>query len=128
MLNASILRSPLLLPLLLCATLALSLGFLVSTTAYEWQGLFIVAAILGIICAFMLPRFARAESGHFLLKVLIAGLLLKFIFALVRQWMALDVYAGAADITEYHSWGLSISQHIWQFEFDQLAPFLCHPA
>jgi len=124
MLNASVLRPLLLLPLILLAALAGGIGLFTARSNYDWQGLIIVVAAVGILSIFLIPRLAKIEAGGFLLRILACGLVLKLVFAMIRSWVAFGLYEGIADVTDYDSFGTIISQHIWRGEFDQVAPFL----
>ena len=98
-------------------------GFFMTVSDYDWQGLLLVAAAIGILAILVIPRMARAE-GSFLLYVLIAGLLLRLGFSLIQWWVALNVYEGTADAFRYHSVGVTISQYIWNLEFGEVSGFL----
>jgi hypothetical protein len=89
---------------------------------YDWQGLLLVIGGIGILSIFLLPRLARGEDNGFI-KILIFGLLLKFVFALLNYYFAFVVY-GVADASGYDRTGVTISQFIWNFEFDKLVPYL----
>jgi len=124
MLNASILRFPLLLPLILLTTLAAGIGFFMAEANYDWQGLVLVVAATGILAVFLIPRLAQSEGKDFLLRVLVFGLLLKLGVAMVRYWVAFGVYEGSADALRYHRSGTAIAQYIWRLEFEGVVPFL----
>ena len=124
MFKVTVLRFPSFLPLLIFTALAAGVGFFMAEVNYDWQGLIIVVAIIGILAILLVPRIAQLESGDFFFKVLACGLLLKLSFAIVRLWVTFGLYGGIADASDYHSWGITIAQHIWRLEFDQIVPFL----
>lgn len=124
MLNASILRLPSILPLLLFMALAAGIGLFMVGANYDWQGLVLVVVAVGILAVFLIPRLAQREGEDFLLRVLVSGLLLKLGFAMVRNWVSFGVYGGVADATRYNNSGTAIAQHIWRLEFEEVVPFL----
>jgi hypothetical protein len=118
------LRFQSLLTLLLFAAFAAVIGFFMAEANYDWQGLVLVTAVIGIIAIFLIPRLAQLENGDFLLKVLSFGLLLKLGFAMVRYWFELVAYEGFVDAYRYHHSGIVIAQHICRLEFEEVTPFL----
>jgi hypothetical protein len=96
-----------------------------SAVNYDWQGLVLVTAIVGIVAFFLIPRLARQENdGRFLLKILIAGLLLKLGFGLLRYWLSFVIYGGLADVGGYHYYGIVIAQYIRILDFGEVVSFL----
>jgi hypothetical protein len=72
------------------------------------------ALVVGpILFALSLPVFfrqARLEGDRWILRVLMLALLLKFIGAVVRYYVAFDVYGGVADAAGYHEHGARIAE------------------
>jgi hypothetical protein len=125
MLNTIKLRLPVLLPLILMVVLAAGIGFFMSAVNYDWQGLVLVTAIVGIVAFFLIPRLARQENdGGFLLKVMGVSLLLKIAFALMRNWLSFSIYGGLFDAGGYHHYGTLISQYLWDLDFGKIAHFM----
>lgn len=124
MLNVAILRPRFFFSLILLMAVAVGTGLLIGQGNYEWQGLLLVVAGIGILALFVIPRLARLEGGDFISKILIWGLLLRLVFAMGHIWVDFRVYGGTADPNHYYLTGTAIAQNIWRFQFDQLAPFL----
>jgi hypothetical protein len=121
MLDVSRSRSPSLLLPLLAIALATGIAFLIVASDYDWQGLVIVAAAIGILALFLLPRFARRQDSLISAKILGAALLFKLGFAMLRNWTAFVLYGGSADASYYDTQGTLISQNIWRFQFSEVA-------
>jgi hypothetical protein len=100
------------------------IAFLIAASDYDWQGLVIVAAAIGIIAFFLIPRLARRQDSLISAKILAAALLFKLGFAMLRNWTAFVLYGGSADASYYHAQGTLISQNIWRLEFSEVASHL----
>jgi len=105
------------LPLIALAGLAIGLGLFVANANYDWQGLILIGALIGIVAVFVIPRLARSVGGPDIAKVLGAALVAKFVFAMVRNWFAFGVYGGSADASGYNQAGTIISHYIWNLDF-----------
>jgi hypothetical protein len=124
MLNVSQPRSPSLLLPLLAIALAAGIAFFMVSSDYDWQGMVIVAAAIGILAVFLIPRLARNREFGLPAKILAASLLLKLGFAMLRNWTAFVLYGGSADASHYHYQGTLISQDIWRFEWGVIGSHL----
>ena len=96
------------------------LGLYIAISSYDWQGMLVVFGVLGIVAVFLLPRLARIEYGSFILKVMIFGLLLRFVFAMIDSWFAFTLYGGTADASHYNRLGTVVAQNIRGLEFDKV--------
>jgi len=88
---------------------------------YDWQGMVIVAAAIGVLALFLVPRLARHADSLIPIKILAIGLLLKLGFAMLRNWSAFVLYGGSADAANYHEQGILISQNLWNFKFAEIS-------
>jgi hypothetical protein len=122
MLNASRSRSPSLLLPLLAVALAAGIAFFMVASDYDWQGMVIVAAAIGLLAVFLIPRLAR--HADISARVLALGLLLKLGFAMLRNWTAFVLYGGSADASGYDYQGRIIAQQIWHLDFGAVASHL----
>jgi len=104
--------------------LAAGLGAFMVAYNYDWQGLVIVAAAIGILAVFLIPRFARRQDSLIPAKVLAVSLLLKLTFSMLRNWTSFVLYGGSADAAGYNSQGTLVSQSIWRFEWGEVASHL----
>jgi hypothetical protein len=71
----------------------------------------VIAAVLVAISAPILARRARLEGDRVLFWILMGALLLKLIGALVRYYVAFDVYGGVADAAGYDGNGARIAEN-----------------
>jgi hypothetical protein len=122
--TTALLRFKSLTSLALLIVLAAFVGLFMTLAAYDWQGMLLVLAGIGILSVFLLPRLARVEGGGLVLKILMLGLLLKMVFSMLNLYFAVVVYGGTADALSYSRIGTTISQYIWRLEFDKVVPFL----
>lgn len=99
MVNVSQSRSTSLLLPLLSIALAAGIALFVAASNYDWQGMVIIAAAIGILAVFLIPRLAR--RGDISARVLTAGLIFKLGFAMLRNWTAFVLYGGSADASGY---------------------------
>lgn len=119
MLNVSRSRSPsILFPLFVIALVAGIAVFFVASD-YDWQGMVIVAAAIGVLSVFLIPRLARHRDSPISAKILAVGLVLKLGFAMLRNWTSFVLYGGAADASRYHDQGILVSQNIWRLKFGE---------
>jgi hypothetical protein len=96
-----------------------------SAASNDWRGVVLAIAIIGIMVVFFIPRAVQQEKdGGFLLKILVAGLLLKLAFAFVRVWITFGIFGGVDDAAGYNHYGTIISQQIWHLEFGAVFQFL----
>ena len=51
---------------ILLMTAAVGTGLLMAGGNYEWQGLLLVAAVIGLLAILLIPRLAKLEVGGFL--------------------------------------------------------------
>jgi hypothetical protein len=108
---------------LLLVLMGAVLGLVIGLSSYDWQGLFVVAGGVGVLAAFMIPRLARIEAGTFLLKVLVIGLMMRFIFIFVDYWVAYGIYGGFSDVATYYQNGVKISEYLRNLDFSQAAHY-----
>ncbi len=119
MMSVSRSRSPSLLLPLLAIALAAGIAFFMVASDYDWQGMVIVAAAIGLLAIFLIPRLARHHDIS--TRVLAIGLLLKLGFAMLRNWTAFVLYGGSADASSYDYQGRIIAQQIWHLDFSAVA-------
>ena len=124
MLNISTIRFPSIIAILLLAVLAAGIGFLVGVADYNWQGLLLVPLAIIIAAYFLLPRMSRLDAWSPLLIILIAGLICRLGFSLLKVWIMSTEFAGGTDVTEYNMYGTIVAQYLWRLEFEQIVPFL----
>jgi hypothetical protein len=113
-------RSPSFLLLFLSLASAAGIAVFIVVADYDWQGMVIVCAAIGVLAIFLIPRLARHRDSLISAKILTAGLVLKLGFAMLRNWTSFVLYGGAADASFYHDQGTIISQYIWRFEFSEV--------
>jgi hypothetical protein len=113
-------RSPSFLLLFLSLALAVGIAVFMVVADYDWQGMVIVCAAIGVLAVFLIPHLARHRDSLISAKILTAGLVLKLGFAMLRNWTSFVLYGGAADALSYHDQGTLISQNIWRFEFGEV--------
>jgi hypothetical protein len=93
-------------------------------SAYETWGAVILAPILVAITLPMLARQSAREDDRKLFWILVLALAFKLIGALIRHYVAFDVYGGAADAASYHNWGVELAPQLRQGDFDTVLPSL----
>src|SRR5437868_14421799 len=87
--------------LTLTAIFIVALLIATSLGTYDAWGGFFIGPILIALSLPVLMRQAEREGDHRLLRLLLAALLLKLIGAVVRHYVAFDVYGGVADAARY---------------------------
>lgn len=102
------------------ATVALVVGvvsFAASGTR-DASGVLIVAPLLIVITLPILSRRATRDGDRALYRLMVIALLVKFLGAMVRYYVAFDVYGGVADAAGYHDAGIRIAEGFRAGEFD----------
>jgi cell division septum initiation protein DivIVA len=94
---------------LICAWVAALLALTVSQ-GYETSAPLLLIPVLVALSLPALMRQAHREESATLLWLLVAALLLKLGSALVRHYVAFDLYGGAADAAAYHQRGVELSE------------------
>src|SRR5687767_13325413 len=94
---------------LICAWVAALLALTVSQ-GYETSAPLFLIPVLVALSLPALMRQAHREESATLLWFLLAALVLKLGSALVRHYVAFDVYGGAADAAAYHERGVELSE------------------
>jgi hypothetical protein len=94
---------------LICAWVALVLALTVSEGYETSAPLFLIPVLVALSLPALIRQAHREESAT-LLWLLVAALLLKLGSALVRHYVAFDLYGGAADAAAYHQWGVELSE------------------
>ncbi|MGH2663993.1 MAG: hypothetical protein ACRDH8_14580 [Actinomycetota bacterium] len=82
----------------------------VESTDYNTWGALVLAPLLVVVSLPILSRQAKRENDRRLFWLLVAALVLKLGGALVRDYIAFDVYGGQADAAVYHAEGARISE------------------
>jgi len=72
-------------------------------------GALVVAPVLFLVALPILSRRATREGDRRLYRLLAVALLVKFLGAVVRYYVAFDLYGGVADAAGYHEWGVGIA-------------------
>jgi hypothetical protein len=94
----------------LTALLVFAVLFFMATSTYEtWGGVLVGAALVAVTIP-VLRKQAEREEAPGLFWLLVAALLLKLVGAAVRQYVAFDIYEGAADAGRYHDFGVEFHQ------------------
>jgi hypothetical protein len=94
-----------------CAVVvAVGLLTVIERTSYDTWGALIVGPVLFAATYPMLAAQARREGDRRLLWLLCGALLLRFVGAVLRQYVALDVYGGVADASGYHNTGALLAE------------------
>lgn len=107
-------RSSSWMPLLAIAATAVLVGGLVILGAIggpEATGALVVGPILFAVSLPAFSRQARREGDRSIFWLLVLALLAKFIGAIVRYYVAFDVYEGVADAAAYHDHGAMIAEN-----------------
>jgi len=106
------------LPLALIAGVVAAVLGLFSVRTYDTLGALIVAPILIAVSVPILARQARREEDDGLLWLLVLALVLKLGGAVVRHFVAFDIYGGAADAAAYDEWGVKLAGRFSDGVFD----------
>jgi hypothetical protein len=93
-------------------------------SAYGVWGAVILAPILVALTLPMLARQSARENDRTLYWILVLALVVKLIGALIRDYVAFDVYGGVADAASYHDWGVELAPQLRQLDFDTILPTL----
>jgi hypothetical protein len=104
-------RRPAILTVGIVSTVVIVAAFsiLPQTSTYDTWGGLIVGPILFAISIPVLARQAKRERDRRLFWLLVLALTAKLLGALVRDWVATEVYDGVTDATRYHEEGVRIS-------------------
>jgi hypothetical protein len=102
---------------LICAWVAALLALTVSQ-GYETSAPLLLIPVLVALSLPALMRQAHREESATLLWLLVAALVLKLGSALVRDYVAFDLYGGAADAAAYHQRGVELSEAFRDGNFD----------
>ena len=90
----------------------------VKSSDYNTWGALLLAPILIVASLPILSRQAKREGDRRLFWLLVAALVLKLVGALVRDFIAFDVYEGQSDAAIYHAEGTRISEQFRDGVFD----------
>lgn len=83
----------------------------------EASGVLVLGPVLFAVSLPVFFRQARLEGDRWILRLLIVALLVKFIGAVVRYYVAFDVYGGVADAAGYHETGARIAENFQMGDF-----------
>jgi hypothetical protein len=108
----------------LATVLVAAVILLLGITTYENWSAILIAPVLVLISLPVLSREARREGDQLLFRLLVTGLLLKLAGAMVRHFVAFDVYGGAADAAVYHKAGVAIAHNVHEGIFNTGLPDL----
>ena len=99
---------------------ALLIGILLvaATGGSDATGVIVVGPALLLISLPIISRRARLEGDRRLFWLLLVALLVKFIGAAARYYVAYDVYGGVADAADYHDAGVRIAERFSAGIFD----------
>lgn len=103
--------------LLIVALYVSSLFVLMDTATFDAWGALIVGPLLVAISLPILAREAGRAGDRRLLWLLLFALILKLGGALVRYYVAFDVYGGTADASVYHREGVRLSENFRTGDF-----------
>jgi hypothetical protein len=90
---------------------------LVQTTSYDVWGAALVGPVLFIATLPAILHQARREADPGVARVAIIGLVLRFVGALARQFVAFGVYGGVADASGYYSAGVRLAHQFRAGDF-----------
>lgn len=110
--------------LVLLGLLLIVLLFLMAGNSGEAWGALILTPVLVAVILPALHRQADREGDPRLLRLLLAALLLKLIGAVVRHYVAFDIYEGEADAGDYHAFGVEVYQQFRSGNFQTNLPSL----
>jgi hypothetical protein len=104
--------------LVLVVLLAAGLLALLGVGTYDTWGALLVGSVIVAASVPALLRQASREGDRRLLAFLLAALAIKLVGAVVRHYVAFDVYEGAADAAVYHEDGTKIAERFRAGDFD----------
>jgi hypothetical protein len=90
---------------------------LMFSSSYDTWGAVVVAPVLILVSLPVLARQARREGDRALFWLLVLALVLKLAGALVRHFVAFDIYGGAADAAGYDQWGTRLAERFHSGSF-----------
>lgn len=85
--------------------------------AYDTWGAVVLAPVLVAVTLPLLAREAAGDGDRTLFWILALALVLKLLASVARDFVALDLYGGAADSLHYHEWGLELGPQFRQGDF-----------
>jgi hypothetical protein len=94
------------------------------TTGYEKFAPLFIGPILVAVSLPVLSRQAKREGSDTLFWFLVGALVLKLFSAVVREFVAVELYGGSADATAYHAEGVRISERFLAGNFQTELPNL----
>lgn len=99
---------------------ALVVGILIfaSTGTPDASGALFVAPLLFLVTLPFLSRRGKLDGDRGLYRLLVLALAVKFLGAVLRYYVAFDVYGGVADAAGYHDWGVRIAESFRAGIFD----------
>ncbi|MGH2572279.1 MAG: hypothetical protein ACRDGU_02125 [Actinomycetota bacterium] len=110
--------------LLLTGALVFGLLFLMARSTYDSWGAMLIVPVLIALTIPALRRQAAAEKDPRLFAILMAALLLKLAGAMVRHYVAFDIYQGDADAGDYHTFGVDFHEQFRSGNFETGLPSL----
>jgi hypothetical protein len=109
--------------LILLALVAPSLASAMGGAYGAWGAVLLVPVLVALTLP-MLARQSARENDRRLFWILVLALAVKLIGALIRDYVAFDVYGGVADAASYHQWGVELAPQLRQLNFDTILPTL----
>jgi hypothetical protein len=94
------------------------LTHLMGTSSYDSWGPLVLVPILLVVSLPMLRNEARRQNDQRLFAILVTALVLKLVGAIVRHYVAYEIYGGVADANDYHRHGLLLSEQFRAGNFD----------
>lgn len=110
--------------LVITAVWIASVLLLMGTSTYDTWGALFVGPLLVLLTVPALARQAARERDPQLLWLLLAALALKLLGAIVRNYVAFDLYEGVADAAGYHGRGVELSERFRGGDFTTGLPSL----
>lgn len=104
--------------------IALTVGWLMSSSDYNIQGLALIILFLSILVPFVVvPRVAAGE-GELFSKFILFAFVLKMSASVFRMLWGFDVKGGHIDAGRYHRTGEQLALSIWHMEFAPVRTYL----
>jgi hypothetical protein len=97
---------------------------IMDTTGYETYAPLFIGPLLVALSLPALSRQAKREGSDTLFWLLVAALVLKLLSALIREFVAFQLYGGSADAAGFHRDGIRISANFLAGNFDTELPNL----